>query len=223
MKILVENIELFASLKPKHKGTNVENINFITREDNKEQSIIDVAPLTDVPINFGLIVDASSSMASNMSTVFDASVKFFNWGLNTHQQDNRGFLIHFHEIVDNTVFPTTSIENLHQGLSKISNRGETKLYDAIAQGIYEAAQISYPTVLIIISDGQDSQINSDGTHNPNRGSKLQYQTLLQLVEQSHVRIYPISVHEKANSPLHTERLDEIANVSGTQRYDFKFY
>lgn len=220
-EISVENIELFASLKPKHKGANIEDIHFITREDNEEQSIIEIAPLTETPINFGLIVDASSSMMPNMNTVFHTSMEFFNWGLNgfTQQQNNRGFLIHFHEIVDNTVFPTTSIEDLYRGLSKISNRGQTKLYDAIAQGIYEAAQISYPTILIVISDGQDSQINSDGTLNPNRGSKLQYQTLLQLVEQSHVRIYPISVHERTNSPLHTERLDEIANVSGTQRYD----
>lgn len=220
-EISVENIELFASLKPKHKGA--ENIHFITREDGEEQSIIDMAPLTEIPINFGLIVDASSSMTPNMSTVFDASVEFFNWGLNgfTQQQNNRGFLIHFHEIVDNTVFPTTSIEDLYRGLSKISNRGRTKLYDAIAQGIYEAAQISYPTILIVISDGQDSQINSDGTLNPNHGSKIQYETLLQLVEQSHVRIYPISVNslERVNSPLHTERLDEIANISGTQRYN----
>ncbi len=222
-EVSVENIELFASLKPKHKGTNIENIHFITREDGEEQSIIDIAPLTEIPINFGLILDASSSMAPNMSTVFDASVEFFNWGLNrfTQKQNNRGFLIHFHEIVDNTVFPTTSIEDLYRGLSKISNRGQTKLYDAIAQGIYEAAQISYPTILIVISDGQDSQINSDGTLNPNYGSKIQYETLLQLVEQSHVRIYPISVNslERANSPLHTERLDEIVHVNGTQRYN----
>ncbi len=221
--VFIEDIELFASLKPKHKLFNTDGIEFLINEDGKRQSILNTSILAETPTNFGLIVDASSSMKSNMQMVFDASTQFFHWGLNGFNQQNRGFLIHFHEVVDNTVLATRSIEDLYRGLSKISNRGETKLYDAIAQGIYEAAQIFYPTILIVISDGEDTQMNRNGTYNTNQGSKIRYETLLQLVEQSHVRIYPISINflQKDESALHIERLDEIAKVSGTQRYDLK--
>jgi Ca-activated chloride channel family protein len=136
----------------------------------------------DTPVSVGLIVDHSRSMGPKLAEVTTAIVAFSQ---SSNPKDEM-FVVDFNddvslEIRDGRPFTHDSAE-LARAVSAVSARGQTRLYDAVNEGLNHL-QLAHgdKKALIIVSDGGDN------------ASQHQYGDVLALARRSQTVIYSIGL------------------------------
>lgn len=154
---------------------------FRVYEDGRQQ-IITLFRQEDTPVTVGLVVDHSRSMGPKLSGVAAAVLAFAQ----SSNPDDEMFVVDFSDNVS-VELPggkpfTSNPQELAQGVSAVSARGMTALYDAVAEGLNHL-QLGRcdKKALIIVSDGGDN------------ASGRKYSDVLELSRRSQAVVYSIGL------------------------------
>lgn len=194
-------------------------------EDGARQQIAHFESAS-APFNLILLIDLSTSTQEKIGLVREAALRF----VNAARPADRIGIITF---ANNAVVvspPTTDRRDLRERINAIQQpKGSTKLYDALAFAMDEAAKNakdSRRNAIILMSDGLDSELpNVDG-----EGSTLPYNELLARVREFDGVLYTLwldTTYEPLSEldiqdetfDLAYDRMEELADAGGGIFYE----
>ena len=154
---------------------------FRVLEDGKPQSI-EFFEQENTPLTVGLIVDHSGSMASKLRDVAAAVLAFAH----SSNPDDEMFVVDFDDSVSVELLHgkpfTSDPEELRGAVTAVSARGQTALYDAIAEGFLHLQLGRWnKKALLVVSDGGDNI------------SRNTFKQALEMARSSHAVIYAIGL------------------------------
>jgi len=160
-------------------GLKMEN--FRVLEDGKPEGI-EFFEQENTPLTVGLIVDHSGSMAPKIRDVAAAVVAFAH----SSNPDDEMFVVDFDDSVSVELLHgkpfTSDPEELSGAVTAVSARGQTALYDAIAEGFLHLELGRWnKRALVIVSDGGDNI------------SRNTFNQVLAMARSSHAVIYAIGL------------------------------
>lgn len=175
MKLDVHLQQLPISL-PGTKQRSLSTSNVTLLEEGRERKIENVIPASDQPLNVILLIDSSESMLEELPLVKQAAEAFVKTVV---RPNDRIAIVGFH----NRTFwltPFTSDRNvLVAAVDRFKPRGETHLYDATIEMIYELQRMPGRRALIVLTDGA------------NQGGEFQLDHLIHYARYSGVPVYPV--------------------------------
>ncbi len=165
----------------------------------EEGKLQDVTLFTeeDTPVTAGILVDRSRSMGPKLIEVAAAASAFAH----SSNQEDEMFVVDFNDNVSveslgGRTF-TSDARILESAVSAVSARGQTALYDVVAEGLNHLAMGKREKkALIIISDGGDN------------ASRHKFSDVLTMARQTHALIYSIGLvgSSEEENPRALERL-----------------
>jgi len=176
-------------------GRKVENLrkeDFRLYHDGVRQTISDFS-VDDAPVSLGIVLDASNSMRTRIDSARQALSAFLRLSLSKDEfslitvRDQPELLHPF----------TTHVEDIERELTGLPTMGWTALYDGMFLGIHQARKGGRDNrILLVLSDGGDNN------------SRYTISELRNIVRESDVRIFSISIAGRSHS------IEELARESG---------
>src|SRR5512134_2253649 len=158
---------------------NLRKEDFIVYEDGKAQPITHFNA-ERVPVSLGIALDTSGSMAGEKFQHAQAALDRFLYELLA--EEDEVFLYRFSNAAYLEQGWTTEKNRISRALRRITPRGGTAMYDAIAEAVPLADDGSNrKKAVLIISDGNDTN------------SETHISDLKQLVRQTEVLVYAIGI------------------------------
>lgn len=176
--------------------------NFQIQDDGRPQSIT-LFKEEDTPVGVGLVVDHSRSMGPKLPAVTLAVNAFAH---SSNSQDEM-FVVDFSDSVAVELMRgkpfTHDAAELQEAISVVSARGQTSLYDAVAEALIHVELSRWDKrAVIIVSDGGDN------------ASHMRFSELLQRAQRSHVLIYSIGLVDEAGEEENPRVLQKLASATG---------
>src|SRR5665213_2381857 len=192
-----------------HQGRVVRDLPmsaFHIYEDEAPQSTV-LFRYEDTPVAVGLVVDNSGSMRRKLPEVVAAAAAFAR----SSNPGDRMFVVDFNEHVIEGLPPgddfVSDPAELEAAMRRIHAKGETALYDAIAEGLLHIRESPLQKkVLIVLSDGGD-----------NASSRL-FPEILSQVRQSGIIIYTVGLFDEYDTDRNPGVLKELAKASGGEAF-----
>jgi Ca-activated chloride channel family protein len=175
---------------------------FRVEEDGAQQPITSFANV-DVPVEAGLVMDASGSMQSRRAEVNAAGVSF----VQKSNPKDEIFVVNFNDTVTRGLPPsipfTDNVQLLRAALATGVPRGRTVLYDAVALALHhlEAGHRDRKT-LLLVTDGGDNR------------SQMRLGELMKMIRESHATIYTVGLYDPDDPYRNPGVLRRIAGESG---------
>lgn len=175
MKLDVHLHQLPISLPgAKPRGVSISDVTLL--EEGRQKKVENVIAASDQPLNVILLIDSSESMLEELPLVKKAAETFVT---SVVRPNDRVAIVGFH----NRTFwltPFTSDRNLLvAAVDRLKPRGETHLYDATIEMIYELQRMPGRRALIVLTDGA------------NQGGEFQLDHLIHYARYSGVPVYPV--------------------------------
>jgi VWFA-related protein len=176
-------------------------------EENGISQTIAAFSNADVPVEVGLVMDASGSMRTRRDEVNTAGVAF----IERSNPKDQIFVVNFNDTVREglpaSVPFTDRIDLLRMALSTGRPEGRTLLYDAIAEGLrhLETGNRDKKT-LVLVTDGGDNR------------SQLSLPDIMQMIVESHTTIYTVGLFDADDPYRNPGVLKRIAAVSGGEAF-----
>jgi Ca-activated chloride channel family protein len=167
--------------------------------DNKlpPRQMMNFAAQTDLPLQVGLLIDASNSIRDRFQFEKDAASEFLYEII--RPKSDRAFVLAFDETSDVTQDFTGDIDKLRTGVRVIKAGGGTALWDSVYFAcrdklMKEPASSAVRRAIILISDGDDNQ------------SRVYREEAIDMAQRAEVIIYTISTslverHTKGDNDL----------------------
>jgi Ca-activated chloride channel family protein len=185
----------------------------LTRErfvvfDNGRQVAVDLFTNQDTPVNIGLIIDASTSMAPKMGEVLSATLAFAR----SSNPEDELFALRFNDDVQDAVPERPALRAgdlgaLASAIASVRPEGRTALYDALLAGLDRLDSGSRSRkVLIAISDGGDNA--SDAT----------LEAVLARARRSDAAIYTVGLFDDGDMDSNPGVLKSLAETTGGARF-----
>jgi len=176
-------------------------------EENGVAQTINTFSNADVPVEVGLVMDASGSMRTRRADVNAAGVAFIE---KSNPQDQI-FVVNFNDTVKEglpaSVPFTDRIDLLRMALSTGIPEGRTVLYDAIADALHhlETGNRDKKT-LVLVTDGGDNR------------SQIGLDEIMRMIAESHTTIYTVGIFDADDPYSKPGVLRRIAAVSGGESF-----
>jgi VWFA-related protein len=200
-RVNVDFVELYTSVVDR-RGSAVEGLareDFTVLENDVRQEIRRFESVRDLPINAGIVLDTSTSMAEEIEVAEEAALQFLH---NVIQSKDRAAVIVFSDEPVLRVTLTSDLNRLAAGLTGVVAEGETTLYDSVIFGLYYLAGLRGKRALILLSDGLDSR------------SRYSFPDVLDFARQSGVAIYPIGMGISKRDHAAVRALRQLARETG---------
>jgi VWFA-related protein len=194
-------------------GKFVRNLNqndFSFYDDHKPvQSILNFRRETDLPIEMGLLVDASGSVHNRFGFEKEAAIGFLKHIIRPGY--DKAFVVGFNKQSKMTQEFTDNVDLLSAAVQRLNNGGGTALYDAIYKACKEKLlreRSDHPVrkAIIILSDGEDNQ--SEYT----RGQAIE------MAQRAEVLIYAISTDDSGLILRGDKVLEDLASATGGRAF-----
>ncbi|HVR94998.1 MAG TPA: VWA domain-containing protein, partial [Thermoanaerobaculia bacterium] len=204
-QVEVHLVELYTAVT-ESSGRPVQGLtadDFEVLEGGKRQTISKFERVQNLPLNVGLVLDASTSMASSLSEAQRAAAGFLQ---NLVTPRDRCFAMGFSTRPYLLMAPVNDAEAVGRSLEGIQAIGSTALYDAVVTSLYYFRGFQGQRAMILLSDGDDTS-----SHTP-------FERVLEFAQRSGVAIYPIGLGIGA---LHMEarnKLSQLAEATGGQTF-----
>jgi VWFA-related protein len=164
---------------------NLRKEDFVVYEDGKQQPITHFNA-ERVPVSLGIALDTSGSMAGEKFQHAQAALDRFLYELLA--EEDEVFLYRFSNAAYLEQGWTTEKNRISRALRRITPRGGTAMYDAIAEAVPLADQgTNRKKALLVISDGNDTN------------SESHISEVKQLIRQSEVLVYAIGIDGQAET------------------------
>lgn len=199
VRVDVVQLHVSALDKSGHFVKGLQKEDFAVQEDGRPEPMSGFEVAENLPLNIGLVIDASGSMAKGMQFVHDASAELFR---NLMRPNDHGFVVEFRDRPKFLQELTSDSASLQRAAQSVRAEGATALYDAVILGLYQFRALQGRKALVVITDGDDNR------------SHVEYQTLLRYARSAGAPIYFIAVNIPLTDFRSRKITREVANESG---------
>jgi Ca-activated chloride channel homolog len=208
IKRFVNEVNVVFTVTDKH-GRYIKDLkrqNFRVMDDNKPASQIrSFRAETDLPLQVGLLVDASNSVRDRFRFEQEAAIEFMNQIVRPGY--DKAFIIGFDTTPEVTQDFTDNTELLSRGVHALRAGGGTAMYDALyfaCRDKLRNAEHSGPVrrAVILLSDGEDNQ------------SRVTREEAIEMAQRAEVIVYAISTNVSGVKKQGDKVLERISDATG---------
>lgn len=186
--------------------TDLKQNDFQIRDDNKPpEEIRSFHAETNLPLQVGLLIDASNSVRDRFKFEQESAVEFLNQTI--RPRFDRAFVVGFDVTPEVTQDFTDSAELLAHGVHELRPGGGTALYDALYFACRDKlmkAPKDTPVrrAIILLSDGEDNQ------------SHVSREEAIEMAQRAEAIVYTISTNVSGTKGAGDKVLERIADATG---------
>src|SRR5579862_6880791 len=200
------NVVFTVTDKHGRRITDLKEGDFHILDDNKPpQEIRSFHAETDLPLQVGLLIDASNSVRDRFKFEQQSAIEFLNQTI--HPRHDEAFVVGFdvtpevtQDFTDNTVLLAHGVHELRPG-------GGTALYDALYFACRDKLMktpksVTVRRAIILLSDGDDNQ------------SHVTREEAIEMAQRAEAVVYTISTNVSGTPGPGDKVLDRIADATG---------
>src|SRR5579863_2456479 len=212
IKVGINEVNVVFTVTDKHgkRITDMKQNDFHFLDDNKPATEIrSFRAEANLPLQVGLLVDASSSVRDRFKFEQESAIEFLNQTVRRHY--DQAFVIGFDATPEVTQDFTDDTELLARGVRELRPGGGTALYDALYYACRDKLlkkPQSGPTrrAIIVLSDGEDNQ------------SHVTREEAIEMAQRAEAIIYTISTNVSGTKGAGDKVLERMAEATGGRAF-----
>lgn len=204
------NVVFTVTDKKGHRVTDLKQNDFTVVDDNKPPSEIrSFHAETNLPLQVGLLIDASNSVRDRFKFEQESAIEFLNQTVRPRY--DRAFVVGFDVTPEVTQDFTDNTEALAHGVHELRPGGGTALYDAIyfacRDKLLKASKATpVRRAIILLSDGEDNQ------------SHVTREEAIEMAQRAEAIVYTISTNVSGTKGAGDKVLERIADATGGRAF-----
>lgn len=192
-----------------HYIKDLKRTDFRVIDDQKPAELRSFNSETDLPLQVGLLVDASNSVRDRFKFEQEAAIEFLNAIIRPRY--DKAFVVGFDATPEVTQDFTDSTESLSAGVRMLRAGGGTAMYDALYFACRDKLLKSEQTgpvrrAIILLSDGEDNL------------SHVTREEAIEMAERADVIVYTISTNISGMKGKGDKVLERIAEATGGRAF-----
>ena len=192
-----------------HYIKDLKRTDFRVIDDQRPAELRSFSSETDLPLQVGLLVDASNSVRDRFKFEQEAAIEFLNAIIRPRY--DKAFVVGFDATPEVTQDFTDSTENLSAGVRMLRAGGGTAMYDALYFACRDKLLKSEQTgpvrrAIILLSDGDDNL------------SHVTREEAIEMAERADVIVYTISTNISGMKGKGDKVLERIADATGGRAF-----
>jgi VWFA-related protein len=212
IRIPSNEVNVVFTVTDKHgkRITDMKQADFRVMDDNKPPELIrSFAAETNLPLQVGLLIDASNSVRDRFKFEQESAVEFLNQTV--RREHDVAFVIGFDVTPEVTQDFTDNTEALAHGVHELRPGGGTALYDALYYACRDKllkASKATPVrrAIILLSDGEDNQ------------SHVTREEAIEMAQRAEAIVYTISTNVSGTKGAGDKILERIADATGGRAF-----
>ena len=190
--------------------TDLKQHDFRVVDDNKApDQIRSFQAETNLPLQVGLLIDASNSVRDRFRFEQESAIEFLNQTI--HPQKDQAFVVGFDVTPEVTQDFTDNTEALAHGVHELRPGGGTAMYDALyfacRDKLLKAAKgLTVRRAIILLSDGDDNQ------------SHVTREEAIEMAQRAEAIVYTISTNVSGTKGQGDRVLERIADATGGRAF-----
>ncbi len=204
------NVVFTVTDKRGHRVTDLKKNDFTIVDDNKPPADIrSFSAETNLPLQVGLLIDASNSVRDRFKFEQESAIEFLNQTV--HPGKDRAFVVGFDVTPEVTQDFTDNTELLAHGVHELRPGGGTAMYDALYFACRDKllkAPKNTPVrrAIILLSDGDDNQ------------SHVTREEAIEMAQRAEAIVYTISTNVSGTKGPGDKVLERIADATGGRAF-----
>ncbi len=206
--VVPNEVNVVFTVTDKHgrRITDLKQGDFQVLDDNKPpEEIRSFVAETNLPLQVGLLIDASNSVRDRFKFEQESAIEFLNQTI--HPQKDQAFVVGFDVTPEITQDFTDNTELLAHGVHELRPGGGTALYDALYYACRERLLKAPKTIqvrraIILLSDGEDNQ------------SHVTREEAIEMAQRAEAVVYTISTNVSGTRSAGDKVLERIADATG---------
>ena len=212
IRVGINEVNVVFTVTDKHgrRVTDLKQNDFRIVDDSKPAAEVrSFHAETNLPLQVGLLIDASSSVRDRFKFEQESAIEFLNQTL--RKRYDQAFVVGFDATPEVTQDFTDDTERLAHGVRELRPGGGTALYDALYYAcrdkLLRAPQIG-PTrrAIILLSDGEDNQ------------SHVTREESIEMAQRADAIIYTISTNVSGTKGAGDKVLERMADATGGRAF-----
>lgn len=213
-KIVVRRneVNVVFTVTDKHgkRVTDLKQNDFRIVDDNKSpEEVSSFSAETNLPLQVGLLIDASNSVRDRFKFEQESAVEFLNQTVRPH--DDLAFVVGFDATPEVTQDFTGDTEALARGVHELRPGGGTALYDALyfacRDKLLKAPKATtVRRAIILLSDGEDNL------------SHVSREEAIEMAQRAEAIVYTISTNVSGTKGPGDKVLERIADATGGRAF-----
>jgi Ca-activated chloride channel family protein len=211
LKTTVNEVRVVFTVTDRH-GRYIKDLksgDFKVFDDQKLAELRSFRSETDLPLQVGLLVDASNSVRDRFKFEQESAIEFLNQTI--HPRKDQAFVVGFDVTPEVTQDFTDNTESLAHGVHELRPGGGTALYDALYFACRDKllrAPKGEPVrrAIILLSDGDDNQ------------SHVTREEAIEMAQRAEAIIYTISTNVSGTKGAGDKVLERIADATGGRAF-----
>lgn len=192
-----------------HYINDLKKDDFKVLDDRKPAALQSFRSETDLPLQVGLLIDASNSVRDRFRFEQDAAIEFLNAVIRPHY--DKAFVVGFDVTPEVTQDFTDNTESLSIGVRALRAGGGTAMYDALyfacRDKLLKQEQTgSVRRAIILLSDGEDNQ------------SHVTREEAIDMAQRADAIVYTISTNISGTQGQGDKVLMRIADATGGRAF-----
>jgi len=204
------NVVFTVTDKRGHRVIDLKKNDFSIVDDNKAPAEIrSFSAETNLPLQVGLLIDASNSVRDRFKFEQESAIEFLNQTV--HPRKDRAFVVGFDVTPEVTQDFTDNTELLAHGVHELRPGGGTAMYDALYFAFRDKllkAPKNTPVrrAIILLSDGDDNQ------------SHVTREEAIEMAQRAEAIVYTISTNVSGTKGPGDKVLERIADATGGRAF-----
>jgi VWFA-related protein len=204
------NVVFTVTDKKGRRITDLKQKDFNVVDDNKPpQEIRSFHNETNLPLQVGLLIDASNSVRDRFKFEQESAIEFLNQTI--HPQKDQAFVVGFDVTPEVTQDFTDNTELLAHGVHDLRPGGGTAMYDALYFAcrdklLKNAKGLMVRRAIILLSDGDDNQ------------SHVTREEAIEMAQRAEAIVYTISTNVSGTKGSGDKVLERIADATGGKAF-----
>jgi VWFA-related protein len=212
IRSITNEVNVVFTVTDKHgrRITDLKQSDFRVVDDNKPpQEIRSFHAETNLPLQVGLLIDASNSVRDRFKFEQESAIEFLNQTI--HPQKDQAFVVGFDVTPEVTQNFTDDTAKLAHGVHELRPGGGTALYDALYFACREKLLKATKTntvrrAIILLSDGDDNQ------------SHVTREEAIEMAQRAETIVYTISTNVSGTKGPGDRVLERIADATGGRAF-----
>jgi len=204
------NVVFTVTDKKGRRITDLKQKDFNVVDDNKPpEHIRSFQAETNLPLQVGLLIDASNSVRDRFKFEQESAIEFLNQTI--HPQKDQAFVVGFDVTPEVTQDFTDNTELLAHGVHDLRPGGGTAMYDALYFAcrdklLKNAKGLTVRRAIILLSDGDDNQ------------SHVTREEAIEMAQRAEAIVYTISTNVSGTKGSGDKVLERIADATGGKAF-----
>jgi Ca-activated chloride channel homolog len=204
------NVVFTVTDKKGRRITDLKQKDFNVVDDNKPpEHIRSFQAETNLPLQVGLLIDASNSVRDRFKFEQESAIEFLNQTI--HPQKDQAFVVGFDVTPEVTQDFTDNTESLAHGVHDLRPGGGTAMYDALYFAcrdklLKNSKGLTVRRAIILLSDGDDNQ------------SHVTREEAIEMAQRAEAIVYTISTNVSGTKGSGDKVLERIADATGGRAF-----